>query len=97
MITVGKVLSANSTLRQLTVDIGTRLVTVYVPLQNGDYFPKQNDMIEIGRDGRNVVYKRSLLRGEAVQPGDYIVSCDRYRVIKNGEEMFTIFGDGYCD
>ena len=97
IITVGKVLSANSEARLLTVDLGQRIVNVNVPQENGIYFPQANDLIEIESNGHNLIYKSTLLYNSAQTSGEYRLNCSQWNVTKNGAAMFSIFSPGYTD
>lgn len=95
--TVGKVISANSESRLLTVDLGQRIVNVNVPQENGIYFPQEKDLIEVESNGHNLIYKKALLYNAPQTPGGYALNCSSWNVTRNGEGMFAIFGIGYTD
>ena len=95
MYTVGKVLQSDADIRQLLVSLGERLIPVQVPLVNGSYMPKVDDLILVERTGRNVVYKNTLLRGVPIQTGEYVINADRVSIMENNQPMFAIYGAGY--
>ena len=90
-------MSINSMQRVMQVDIGSRLVNVYLPIDNGSYVPRVNDLIELRENGRNLVYTHNLLKGESVQSGDYVLNCHNLNIMRDGERMFSMFGAGYSD